>query len=404
MNLLSSTSLLVLALCCSSPFAFCQTFQWEQRADMPVPRWGASTFVIDGIAYVVGGKSGNTEYAQMWAYDPVSNTWSQKAPIPGPRRQAIALSINGKGYVGCGIIQTSTFLSDFWEYDPIANSWTQKASFPTGPRYNTWQFALNGIAYVGGGNSAGASGPFHADAFTYNPVTNTWSTGYPIPDQGRHGAVGFAMDGQGYVVCGRESNLNFVQDVWRFDASTLSWTSMPPFPGAARSSPLAMVYYNGAVIGCGRDASLNHYDAWFFDPGVNTWTTVPDYPGATAMAGTSFSIGDRAFAGLGWNLASDLAHQDLWELVKTDAIGIEEADSRPSPILLPNPVVDGSFQLVPAQPGRLNALLFAADGRMVRTWSIQGPEWLDVDGLPPGLYGLHWQQMEHTGVLKMLVR
>jgi len=75
-----------LILCGSPNVLKAQDFAWEERSDMPAGRWGAGTFVIDGIAYVVGGKSGNTELAQMWAYDPATDSWSAKAPIPGARR------------------------------------------------------------------------------------------------------------------------------------------------------------------------------------------------------------------------------------------------------------------------------------------------------------------------------
>jgi len=305
--------------------------------------------------------------------------------------------------VGCGIIYTSTFLDDFWEYDPVSDSWTQRASFPAGPRYNTWQFVIDGIAYVGGGNSGGASGPFHADAFTYNPVTDTWAAGFPIPDQGRHGAVSFVINERGYVVCGRESDLDFVQDIWTFDPVTYIWSLSAPFPGAPRSSPLAFVYNNDAVVGCGRDASTNYFDAWLFDPASNTWSAITDYPGATAMAGASFSVGNRAFGGLGWELSTDLSHADLWELIKPGNVGMEELDSTSLLRVHPNPAGPDGFLLSPLFRGTMDVQLLEADGRLIDTWRVSGSLQISTQQLASGPYLLLWRTNDDQGTVKLIV-
>lgn len=384
---------------------FAQTFQWEAKTSMPAPRWGASTFVINGKAYVLCGRSGATDHTQMWQYDPVENSWTPKASLPAQgRRLATAFSANGHGFIGCGITGSSTYLSDLWKYDPVADSWTQAASFPPGPRYNTWQFVLNGIAYVGGGNSGGASGPFHDDAYQYNPITNTWSTGYAIPDQGRHGAIGFTLNGRGYVVCGRENSLQFIQDFWCFDPLTNSWNALQSFAGSGRSSPLVFTYYNDVVVGCGRDGSINYYDAYIYEPTTNSWATIPDYPGATAMAGTSFSIGNRSFGGLGWDLATDLSHSDLWELVKPDQTAISEANAADVIHVHPNPADGMGFRIVAEKPGSVNATLISSDGRVVRSWSFNGMSAVPQHEITPGAYILQWRQNGSVGTIKVIMQ
>lgn len=395
--------LAILELVCRTQ-AKAQAYAWESRAPMPAPRWGCGTFVTNGLAYVLGGRSNGIDYPQMWAYNPISDTWEQKANFPGtPRKQATVFAINGKGYYGLGNTGTSTFLNDFWEYDPVMNSWTQKASFPYGARYNTWQFVLNGIAYVGGGNSAGASGPFLADAFIYNPVTNAWATSTPIPDAGRHGAIGFSMDGKGYVVCGRETGLAFTQDFWAFNPTTSAWTTMTPFPGTPRSSPLVFVYYNDVVVGCGRDASVNYYDAWAYNSTTNAWSQIPAYPGATAMAGTSFSIGNRAFGGLGWDLASDLSHSDLWELVKPGNVSTAEYHSESNMIISPNPSGDDDIRIETSASGLVSAKLMSYDGRFLGAWTFQHKLVVPTDRLAPGAYLISWSQGDSQGTTRILI-
>lgn len=400
----TSTSVLLFTLMSFLGSVRAQDFAWESRTPMPAARWGSGTFVTNGLAYVVGGRSNGIDYPQMWAYDPNANSWQQKADFPGtPRRLATVFAANGKGYYGLGINGTSNYMSDFWEYDPVANSWTQRASFPAGPRYNTWQFVLNGIGYVGNGINTGASGPFLSDAFMYNPATNMWTSATPIPDQGRHGAIGFAMNGKGYVVCGRENSLNFVQDFWSFDPSTGTWSAMASFLGAGRSSPLAFVYYNDAVVGCGRDASINHFDAWLYRPTTNSWSSIPPYPGYTAMAGASFSIGNRAFGGLGWDLSTDLSHADLWELVKPGNVGVEESDTPSYVSAQPNPADDDGFLLSSGLMSTMQVQLLAADGRLIDQWTQLGSQRIRTDRLASGYYLIQWQGDGEHGTIKLMV-
>ncbi|MBK8581648.1 MAG: hypothetical protein IPL86_07385 [Flavobacteriales bacterium] len=138
-----------------------QSFTWEQRTNMPSGRWGASTFILDNKAYVVGGRLGLTDRTEMWCYDPITDSWATKAPIPVARRLAASFEIDGKGYVACGLTGSSTKLNDLWQYDPDQDTWFQKAAFPGGARYGTYYFALNGFGYLGTGNT-GSFGRSHA--------------------------------------------------------------------------------------------------------------------------------------------------------------------------------------------------------------------------------------------------
>jgi N-acetylneuraminic acid mutarotase len=322
-----------------------QAFEWEPRSPIPEARWGASTFVIDSTAYVVGGRSGSLDRVDMFAYDLGSDTWTEKAPIPAARRLAASFALNGKGYVSCGLVGSSTKLNDLWEYDPVADSWTVRAPLPGQARVGTYHFAVGDLGYVGGGNIGNADGPFVSDAYRFDPVSNTWSSAVPLPDLARSGTSSFVMNGKGYVFGGKESSLAFSPDLWVFDPIAQGWELMPPFPGTPRSSPLAFVLANDAVIGCGRTGTINLYDVWLYDPFSNDWESAPNYPGESSLAGTSFSINGRAFGGLGWVLETNESASDLWELVKPGNNGLDELNSAVRIACQPNPIRAGD-QLV----------------------------------------------------------
>lgn len=361
-----------------------QVFEWEARTPMPEGRWGASTFVIDSVAYVVGGRSGSLDRVELFAYNLGSDTWSEKTPIPAARRLAAAFVLNGKGYISCGLVGTSTKLDDLWEYDPVTNSWSQRADFPGQDRYGTYHFALGGYGYVGGGNIGSSSGPFLSDAFRYDPGTDTWTTAIGLPDLPRHGTSSFVMNGKAYVFGGKESSLAFSPDLWVFDPVTQEWDLLAPFPATPRSSPLAFVFANDAVIGCGRTETVNLYDVWFYDPLSNNWGGAPAYPGESSLAGTSFSINGRAFGGLGWVLETNASASDLWELVKPSSNSILEPGGSATATCHPNPILSGQrLSIAQLNVPSLHAELFDGQGRSLWQGRVD-------DGhltLPSGLHG-----------------
>ena len=62
----------------------------------------ASTFVINGYAYVAGGTVSGID-AQVWEYDAANDAWTQKTSFEGPYREgAIGFAIGGKGYISTG--------------------------------------------------------------------------------------------------------------------------------------------------------------------------------------------------------------------------------------------------------------------------------------------------------------
>src|SRR5439155_15591098 len=64
------------------------TDRWVRVADLPEPRGHilASTFVADGLIFVVGGTlAGGVPARSVIAYDPTVNRWLGATPFPGRR-------------------------------------------------------------------------------------------------------------------------------------------------------------------------------------------------------------------------------------------------------------------------------------------------------------------------------
>ena len=211
---------------------------------------------------------GNTDFGDWWMYDPTTNTWIQKANFGGgPRYAAVGFSIGGKGYVGTGdsLGHVGGGYNDFWEYDPIADTWTKKANFPGAARYDAVGFAINGKGYIG----TGWTNTVVNDFWEYTPATNTWVQKANYGGGQVSQAVGFSIGNYGYIGTGYPSNTNF----YAYNQTNDTWTQKASFPGTPVRNAVGFSIGNKGYIGTGDDGSGTSstvYSAFYqYDSGIN---------------------------------------------------------------------------------------------------------------------------------------
>lgn len=387
-----SISALLLFTCISSASA---QWTWVPRAGLGSSgetRWGTCEFVIDGIAYVVGGRVISTDVNEVWAYDPVADAWEPKAPIPGVRRLAAAFAINGKGYVTCGLYENSSMRNDLLEYDPVADSWTQKASLPDDERYSSAAFTVGGKGYIVGGNQGGANGPYSTDCWAYDPMTDAWSARAPLPGQTLFAARGFAADGKGHVVGGRLSDQTFTNALWQYDPGTDAWTAKAALPGIPRTYSFAWsLDYHGLIMAGDNLQGQQLNDLWRYLPSNDSWTSFTPYTGGGNWGGAAFAIDGRVYAGLGRQGTG--AVNDLMEL--RDAF-TDVREAMPGKVfqLSPNPcTAGGSLQLhlrtaSASEPLQLVVADLAGQEVARVQFSAGAPTIIQVPDLANGIYSV----------------
>lgn len=92
-----------------------------------------------------GGQNGGGVFNDTWAYDPVANTWTELAPsgaLPKARyASAMACDPSSQRVImfGGSNIDSSKFFDDIWAYDPVANTWTELKPSGTRPGARAWQ-------------------------------------------------------------------------------------------------------------------------------------------------------------------------------------------------------------------------------------------------------------------------
>jgi len=295
---------------------------WTTKAPMPTPRVGFATGVVNGILYAAGGYNGGyLSPSPNEAYDPVANTWVSKAPMPTPReiRGGNGAVVNGILYVIGG--NNGFCLSTVEAYNPSTNSWSTKASMPT-PRCHLALAAAGGLIYaIGGTNTSGSIK--YATVEVYNPSTNSWTTAASMPT-GRQDLIAIVINGLIYAVGGGNPafpNGGFLATNEIYNPATNTWAIGAPMPTAR--ALLAGGAANGRLYAVGgSDATSILATNEAYDPGTDTWTTDTSMPTARTSLGAGV-INNVLYAVGGGNSTSALATNEAFTPITLACAGFD---------------------------------------------------------------------------------
>jgi N-acetylneuraminic acid mutarotase len=166
------------------------TDKWQTQLSMPTPRADLCASVVDGKIYCIGGKKYGgfdpafyQELDLTEVYDPINNSWITKSAIPIPVSGASSSVLDGKIYVVGGSRNLHLGLGfDIVSYNQVYNpendTWSTRASLPTAKSHAAAAATSNitapkRIFLVGGTNKTDYSGFTYA----YDSGNNVWSTG-----------------------------------------------------------------------------------------------------------------------------------------------------------------------------------------------------------------------------------
>ena len=263
---------------------------WTRKADMPTPRWGLSTSVVNGKIYVIGGWDGVDKYlSTVEEYDPATDTWTRKADMPTARTWFSTNVVNGKIYAigGWSSLRELTIVE---EYNPMTDSWTQKADMPT-PREEMCASVVNGKIYVIGGWRAGR---VLSTVEEYDPATDIWTRKADMPTP-RGSLCAIAVNGKIYAFGGLQwlGQWKYTLTIEEYDPTTDTWTKGADMPAPRSLFGISLVDGKIYVIGSQPDSSrVDEYD-----PATDIWTRKADLPtprsdlSASTVNGYIYAIG-----------------------------------------------------------------------------------------------------------------
>ena len=144
------------------------------------------------------------------------------------RTKAACFVIGDSAYVSTGVDMQTNRYSDLWQFSPSGTgTWTQLVTSPMAPRSGAVGFALNGKGYIG----TGYNGYFGmSDFWQFDPNSNSWRQVATLGDaingaRTRYDAVAFGLDNavgsQSYAYVGTGNDgINYFNDFWRFTPPT----------------------------------------------------------------------------------------------------------------------------------------------------------------------------------------
>src|SRR5262249_54432888 len=157
--------------------------------------------------YVAGGAVAAAAVADLYAYDPVGDSWAPKRPMPTRREHLASCAAQGKLLGAGGPAAFRAGLAQLHParlYYPATAQWASLASLPALPtaRGGLAATLLGGVCHVVGGEDLGKPPP---NTFPQNEgfslQAGAWSTFAPLPTP-RHGLAAAALGSSMYVIAG----------------------------------------------------------------------------------------------------------------------------------------------------------------------------------------------------------
>ncbi len=188
----------------------------------------ASTFVLEGWVYVVGGFKNAVESnviphrIDMRSYP--DSEWESFSRPPQPINDGVGFALDGWGFVALGR-QGDVPSRSVHRYDPAEDLWTTVGDFP-GPAVRdptVLQLTPSRVLVGGGIDGSGAfSAAFFEGAWEDDRIE--WTPVAEFPGPGRSGAVAALVEDRAFVGLGRSLQLDELRDWYEYDSATQQWT------------------------------------------------------------------------------------------------------------------------------------------------------------------------------------
>src|SRR5438046_2154249 len=259
---------------------------WTEQSPHPVVTSGNAMASQGGNVYSFGGIANNTVVPNAYKYTPATNTWTPIAFLPEPRYWFSAATDGTYLYLLRGLNENGLPRANLWRYDPVSDTYNTSLPPYTIATYFHASAYLNGKIYRIAGRGMGTD--FHVEF--YDIATNSWSmaANYPFANQ-RLMAVALG----GYIYAGGG---NGESATYRYDPSTNTWDDAAIADLPALRSDAASSVYNGRWLLAGGEVNFaisNSAIAW--DPATNTWSNLPNMVQARQYLGAGGATAGETF-------------------------------------------------------------------------------------------------------------
>ncbi|MEV4628026.1 carboxypeptidase regulatory-like domain-containing protein [Micromonospora sp. NPDC049523] len=277
---------------------------WRSIADYPLDLADNAAAEYRGRIYSVGGNVDTGRVRNAYVYDADTDRWTPFAPLPMARQRPVAAFLGDRLYVTGGWAGTNIPAEvepSLDVYDPATDTWSTGAPIPQGTAAAGSAVLDERLYVVGGCHPEGYSCGSSSDVFRYDPVADRWESlaGYPEP-------VAWASCGaiEAAVYCAGGVAEESSRSTYRYDPAADTWTRLADLPidlwAAGSTVADGRLDLSGGVTD---DGSTITNQGFAYDPVTDAWSALPNavnalYRGASACGfyriGGSFARYGRA--------------------------------------------------------------------------------------------------------------
>lgn len=343
---------------------------WEAGTPLNTPRYGATSVVLNGYIYVLGGaRNTNLILNTVERYDPQSKTWNDTA-VPNfvqPRLDAAAIVFDGKIYLTGGRNSQGAIIDEVEIYDPGLNQWSSGEKMNRERRGHS-AVILNGSICVMGGFREGND--YVDEIEWYDSSNEKWEKAETDIISPRSNMFAAAVNNRFYMFGGiAVVPINSAYDATVQGGWSFSWGTLPGLPVArgngATAAAGSLIFIIGGITNSG---STNLFD--IYNTQTGQFQSATPFP-ATRTGMSAVTLGDSIFVIGGYDSNPDQPTAAV-EKYPLPIVGIGPAEQLPASFAqlsgYPNPF-NGTIQLAIDLPaGGVNDLaIYDIQGRKLRT-------------------------------------
>jgi Kelch motif len=246
------------------------------RAPSTQNRQEVSYVKADGKFYLAGGSTLHERY------DPATNSWSTVKPLPANLDHIQGVELGGLIYYVGGLQNWPGPQSNtVYVYDPKTDTFSEGTPMPSDRGRGAGGVAVyNGKIYYAGGLHDGKAVPWFD---VYDPVAKSWTKLADMP-RARDHFQGAVVDGRFYAIGGRDTAIDATTtkvDVYNLaGGASSSWqTPATDLPTARGGFATAVVGKEVLVIG-GEGGGKTYDKVEAYDTANNSWRTLAPMPTA----------------------------------------------------------------------------------------------------------------------------
>ena len=201
------------------------TNTWERYIDLPEVRFAPAMVYLDGVLYLSGGDDESRSDATNthWALNTRSTnpSWESRAPLPRVGDHKGVAVVNGIIYAMGGEDGHGTTYdqhADVFAYNPATDTWTRKASMPTPSSHFEGATIAIGTKILVMGGRIDFPDETTSQVRVYDTISDQWTVLNPLPFD-RLGGVAGVYDGRVYFTQGYSRAQGFAAEAFWGDLS-----------------------------------------------------------------------------------------------------------------------------------------------------------------------------------------